>query len=563
MYYINKTFAYPGNDAYYWFENIVFVHKYGYLDYNSILSYPPGFVILYSSMISPINDYQFFYFFLKYFPLFFSVINLLVLFVLSKDIFKKKIYIYFTLIMYLCFKFLFSRNNKSIPSLLATSLGFLILLFLGKGSSNDIDLKISSMRIFLISNLKNKYILFKGLLFASIFLSNVLYGLIFMVFYFFYEFFTFFVRYNSQFVSFNPRLLLVRNFFLTQFLIVIVFAILISPYIIGTSLNRGVFALSSYFSYASKPISVLLSINTSSLGSVFKNIGEWLLFESFYSYVNQFFRFIFPRTHILSFYKETIQVGIFLIFFGLFLNFKKSYKLNNKQNTMVNFIKFTCILSLITFFFLQFFVYYFDIPFISNVANLFYSKLRLRLFELFAGFWAIIFVLTFRYIANVIKKKCLKLKGYQVPSKRISRFFKISLFSSIIFTSSFFYFVNFERIDYPVYFNDNQVQAVLYVGIYFDENPLEENKTILLEELETLDYNRIYGLIVDINLEKEYFNFTINTSYTEFNNELNLLNCEYVFFNISKLNESFKADFTLNFKNINEGPGGYIFSKVK
>lgn len=561
MYFINNTFAYPGNDAYFWFENIVFVHKYGYLDYNSILSYPPGIVIYYSSIISPINDYQFFYFFLKYFPLFFSIINLLVLFVLSKDIFKKKIYIYFTLIMYLSFKFLISRSTKSIPSLLATSLGFLFLLFLGKGSSNDIDLKISSMRVFLNSGIKNKKILFKGFLLAGIFLANPLYGLIFMVFYFFYEFFTFFVRYNSRFVSFKPRLLLLRNFFFAIFLIFIVFAVSISPYIIGTSLNRKAFILGSYFSYVSDPKSIQsLSLNMSSLGSAFKDLGEWLIFESLYRYVDLFIRFIFARTHILSFYKETILVGIFLIFFGLFLNFKKSYKLNEKQNTLVNFIKFTCFLTLIIFYFCQFFVYYFNIPFISNIINLFYTKLRLRLFELFAGYWAIIFVLTFTIITNKIKKKYLKLKRYQVHPKKNSRLFKISLCSLIIFTSSFFYFANFENIDYPTYFNDNQVQAVLYMGNYFNDNPLEDNTTILLEELE---YTYVYGLIVDLNLEKEYYNFTINTNYTEFNNELNLLNCEYVFLNISKLNESFKADFTLNFNNINEWTDGYIFSKVK
>ena len=561
MYFINKTFAYPGNDAYYWFENIVFVHKYGYLDYNSILSYPPGFVIFYSSMISPINDYQFFYFFLKYFPLFFSVINLLVLFVLSKDIFKKKIYIYFTLIMYLSFKYLLSRSTKSIPSLLATSLGFLFLLFLGKGSSNDIDLKISSIRVFLISSIKNKKILFKGILLAGIFLANPLYGLIFMFFYFFYECSTFFVRYNSRFVSFNPRLLLLRNFFFTLFLIFIVFTVSISTYIIGTSLNREAFVFGSYFSYVSNPNSVQsLSFNMSSLGSAFKNLGEWLIFESLYRYVDLFFRLIFARTHILSFYKETIQVGIFLIFFGIFLNFKKSYKLNDKQRTLVNFIKFTFILTLIIFYFCQFFVYYFNIPFISNVINLFYVKLRLRLFELFAGYWAIIFVLTFAFITNKIKKKYLKLKRYQAHSKRNSQLFKISFCSFIICTSSFFYFANFENIDYPTNFNDNQVQAVLFVGNYFNGNPLKDNTTILLEELE---YNHIYGLIIDLNLEKKYYNFTIKTNYTEFNNEFNILNCEYVLLNISKLNESFKDNFILNFNNINEWTDGYIFSKVK
>ena len=148
MYFIDDTLGYVGNDAYYWFENIWFVHKYGYLDYSNILSYPPGYLMFCSTMISPINDYTFSYFFLKYLPFFLSIINLLVLFVISNDIFKKKIYIFFTLVMYLGFTYLFYRSFKSVPSVLATSLGFLFLLFLGKDTSNEINLEISSIKVF-------------------------------------------------------------------------------------------------------------------------------------------------------------------------------------------------------------------------------------------------------------------------------------------------------------------------------------------------------------------------------------------------------------------------------
>jgi len=298
----------------------------------------------------------------------------------------------------------------------------------------------------------------------------------------------------------------------------------------------------------------------SSLGSTFKDFGEWLLFESIYRFINQFFGFIFARTHILSFYKETIQVGMFLIFLGLFLNFKKSHKLNEKQNTLVNFFKFTFILMLSIYFFCQFFVYFFDIPFFSNAINLFYARYRLRLYELFSGYWAVIFVLTFNYIIIKIEKKYLKVKSYQISTKRISRFYKVSLYSFIIFTSSFFYFVNFEKIKYPIYFNEDQIQAVSFIGSYFNENPLGENKTILLEDF---DYNQIYGLIVELNLKKKYYNFTANLNYTQFNKEFNSLYCEFVFLNISKLNVNFKSNFSVNFDNLYEGINGYIFSKVK
>lgn len=580
MFFINKDLPYAGNDQYLWFNNIWFVHKYGYLDYDVIKSYPPGFVIFCSSIISVINDYTFFFYFFKYLPFFFSIINLLVLFVLSKEIFKKKIYIFFTLAMYLGFTFIFTRNNKALPSLLATTLGFLFLLFLGKDSSRDIDLRISSIKVFLISNIKNKNIFLKGLLFTGIFLAHPLYGLFFMIFYFLYECFLIILNITkTKFLSPNSKLLLVkdlpheikvyttkysiliRNFVITQVSIILIFIILISPYVIGTSLNRGALVFGSYFSYISdfKKIQSQ-SINLSSLGPAFRVFGDWLLFGTFYYYINLFFGFIFANTQVLVFYKETIQIGLFLIVLGIFLNFNKYHKLNEKQNNLINFFKFTFILTFLMFIFSEIFILKYYIPFISNAIDIFYEIYRLRLFELFSGFWAVIFVLTFNYITVVIKKKFLKTKSNQIPIKRISQLSKISLIFLIIFTSGFFYFTNFRKINYPINYNEDQLQGVLFIGNYFEENPLEDKKGILLEELIS---NAIYGLIVDVNLEKNYFNFTGDPSYSKFNNEFNLLNNEFVFLNISKLNDNFKSNFSTNFDTIYEGINGYIFSKVK
>ncbi len=562
MYFINISLAYPGNDVYFWFNNIWYVNKYGFLDYNNIKSYPPGFVIFCSSISIFINDYPFFYFFLKYIPLFFSIINILVLYVISKGFFKKKINIFFTLMMYLGFTVIFNRNNKAIPSLLVTSLGFLFLLFLGKGTSRDIDLKIPSLKKFLIPNIKNKNIILKGILFAGMGLAHPLYIFFFMLFYFSYEFFLFLLmRLKTQSLSYKLKLILLRNFLLTQLIICLIFVILVSPYIIGTSINREAFILGSYYSYVSDPGNVhSLSLNILSLGTIFRDLGEWILSESLYNSINQFFAFILAGSHVYTFYKTTIQVGIFLIFYGIFLKFKKSHKLNEKQNMLVNFFKFTFIFTLLIFYLSQFFVYFFNIPLISNIVNLFYQVLRLRLFELFSGYWAILFVLAFNHIVIRIKEKYVKARRKKFSIKRISRFSKISIFSVIIFTSGFFYLINIATSNYSMYFNEEQVQAVTFIGNYFEENPLEAKENILLEEFE---FNAIYGLIVDENLEKNYYNFTYKTNYLEFNDDFNLLNCEFIFLNISKLNENFKANFSLNFEIIYNGNNGFIFSKFK
>ncbi|KKL74347.1 hypothetical protein LCGC14_2065790 [marine sediment metagenome] len=124
----------------------------------------------------------------------------------------------------------------------------------------------------------------------------------------------------------------------------------------------------------------------------------------------------------------------------------------------------------------------------------------------------------------------------------------------------FFYFTNFGNIDFTRYFNHYQVEAISFIGNHFEENPLEDTKGILLEDLNS---NSIYGLIVDVNLEKKYYKFTIDLNYSKFNNEFNILNCEFIALNISKLNEYFIANFSNNFDIIYEGTYGFIFATIK
>ncbi len=505
MYFINQVLPYPGNDPYYWFNNIWFVHKYGFMDYDVIQSYPPGFVIFSSSIISFIDDYTFFYYFLKYLPIFFSVINLLVLYVISKDLFKKKINIYFTLVMYLGFTFIFTRNNKALPSLLATTLGFLFLLFLGKGSSKDMNLKISSMKTFMMSNIKNKKVILKGLLFTGISLAHPLYGLLYMIFYFFYEFFLFLKSTKTDSIS---KLLLIRNFFISQFLIFLIFVVMLSPYAIGTSINRGANVIESYLFYFSDPNKTQsLFNNMASLGELFRDLGIGILFKSFYYYLNQFFLNLFIGTHFYSFYKETIQVGIILVMIGLFLNYKKYHYINEKQNVLINFFKFIFILVFLLLTFSQILILFACYPIYCNFLWWFYDLYRLRLFELFSGYWAILFVLTFDYIIIMIKEKYLRAKKNRIPTKKFIRYSKISLITVITFTSGFFYITNFGKIEFGINFNKDQLDSILFIGNYFDENPLEDKKRILLENL---DSNAIYGLIVDKNLEKKNYNKSDN-----------------------------------------------------
>ena len=333
-----------------------------------------------------------------------------------------------------------------------------------------------------------------------------------------------------------------------------------SPFVIGTSINREALILENYFFYFSDlTITQNILLNMLTFGKIFRDFGEWLLFESIYYFINHFFTSVFSAVALLDFYKQTIQIGIILIFIGIFLNFKKFHDLNDKKNNLINFIKFTLILTFLLFEFFRF-ILFFGIPIYYNTIELFFTEYRLRFYELFSGCWAIIFVLTFDYFYLMIKNKYLKLKNTQIPSKRISKLSKISLISLITFTSGFFYLANFGNISHEVYVKKDPLQAVLFIGNYFEQNPLEERSGVLLEDFNS---NYFYGLIVDEKLEKKYYNFTNTLNYTKFISDFYLLNCEFVFLNISIVNDNFKTNFSIDFETIHEWSEGYRFSKVK
>ena len=165
---IEKNLSLPAKDPYNWFNSILYLHKYGDLDYESYTVYGTGFVIFNAGALLVVQDYYIQYFFIKYNPIFFFFIIILLIFDISSKIFKKDYEILITLVVLLCFNSLLYRFFLCVPSVLATVLG---IIFINTLFEKD------NLRILII----------RGLLIGGIFLIHLWYFILIFGFFLLFE----------------------------------------------------------------------------------------------------------------------------------------------------------------------------------------------------------------------------------------------------------------------------------------------------------------------------------------------------------------------------------------
>jgi hypothetical protein len=557
LYFINSFLSYSASDPFSWFNEIMHIHKYGFINYTQLKAYPPGFILSCSTMISFTNDYYMIYFFLKYLPVFILSINIFVVFIISKNMFDKDLNVIFTLLIYLGFNYTFQRGNMSLPSILASTLGFLYLLFIGEDWMKDMDKDYLKLNSFFAHCLKSKKNIFKGLLFFGITLMHPLYGLVYMIFYTLYEFYILLLNMKRKLNPNMSKIQMLAKFCINSVSIFIYFIIFMLPFLIGSYIHLGYSVITAYFLL----IPDLMIFNPNSLyftifGPIFREMGVWIMKYSVYFFVYKFFQRVFFFLLLENFYDYTIQIGLIFIIVGIFIKFNKRNKFDKESDYLLDFIKTTFALSYLILALFKLF-YFIEIDIFQSLYK-FYYYYKNRVFELFGGYWALIFVFSFNYILFTIEKKCKKLKIFSNPSLKLKTSLKNLKIVLIVFTCSFTFLINIGSIEHNVRFNNYQAQTMLFVGDYFYDNPLNIKKGILLEDLAS---NQIYYLIMDENLEKNYYPFTADLNYSKFKEDFNQLNCEYVLFNKSNTNMEFIQNFTVDFDILYENIKGLFFAK--
>jgi len=552
MYFIEQSISLPACDPYLWFRTIFFLHKYGYLDYSLVGTYPPGYIFFCASIISVTNDYYLIYFFCKYIPLILSGINILCLFVLSKRFFIKKINIVFTLAIYLSFNYLSYRYQMLLPSTLATTLGFLFLLHFFNDNS--------------IFNLE-----YKGLILAGIFLNHHLYCLYYIIFFIIFTLYIFF----QKLISLKKQKLnliskkFIKKFFYSQIYIYLIFIVAILPFLILTSLENNFPIFNYYYKFIAPklylfgPFYEILRI-----GDFIILIANLLINNIIYNRINSIILNLFNYNFALNlriFYDETIGIGTIIIIIGCILPFNKLFKFNINQKNFIVFIKFTLILSILSYFLLYIFTNIIEISFLNNAIN-FFSYFFKRYFELFAGYWALIFVLSINFIFKFNKNKLkilIQKMNFKITTLR--KFYNTSFNTVIIMLIILFYSTNFTRVQYYQFNSYGHTDVLLFAGNYFNENPPNKTTTILIEDFHNTEYNLWYDnyyLLLDENLKIIYYTFSDKSNYQEFKIFIDERNIKFVLFNFENFSNNFIKNFTFEFKILYINNDNWIFAKL-
>ena len=122
---IETNLSLPYNDPYVWFNQVIYLHRYGDLNYNSIVVHGIGFVIFDAGALLIINDFYVHYFFIKYVPIYLFLIMILALYNISRFFFKKNYEILISLIILLSFNSLMFRYLLGAPSALVIVLALI------------------------------------------------------------------------------------------------------------------------------------------------------------------------------------------------------------------------------------------------------------------------------------------------------------------------------------------------------------------------------------------------------------------------------------------------------
>ena len=281
-----------------------------------------------------------------------------------------------------------------LPSTLSTTLGFIFLLSLKEGSFVNMLSNEIKLRKRILSNFKNKNIIVRGIILSGITMAHPLYGLYYIIFYFLFEIFFFIIVLKREKTNLKLKIINMGHFFLIFISILLIFLMMMLPYIIYYSLSSGNSLLEGFFSffkplYLFNPLTGIVKI-----GAPFFNLDE----------------FLFNISNIGQFY-WSYGTGIIFIVIGIFIPVNKILYLNKKQRYLVRFIKFTLILTFL-FYLLSAIIVFLpnEIFYFFTGIDAFLDVFLIRLIELFSGFWAILFVFPFVYIIIFVKRSICKIK---------------------------------------------------------------------------------------------------------------------------------------------------------
>ncbi len=504
-------------DPFRWTESVLYLLRYGDFYYDFMTVRTGGFVIFCAGALLITNELYIQYFFIKYVSTFIFFINILVIYKIVSRFFNKKIEIFICLIIALSFNYLLYRSALFLPSVLTVPLCLIFFMTL---------FEEESLRILVI----------RGFLIAGIFLSHILYGLFFLIYFLMYEIINIILILKKnlktkEFKSFK----LISNFLKQNGILLLIISICIIPYILNLVINGY-----NLFNYT---IGFHFNLNNLTI----KHIPNLIKFSSFNV---KFIKIMNPiETNIIYniiiyglsiIVNKTLNWGVIFIILGLFY-WKKSF--NTKENYIINFIKFSFILTVIIFIVDSCLLMSQD-KMIFTVAS-FINQFGPRVFEIFSPLWCILVIFSIKMIFDHISNKknkninrgMIKQENTFDLTNRFNKAYLIiimvlgaSLYSShLIIHYNFFYTSYYDDDDLP--------EAVLFITDYFNDEEFDDYKEIRILLPEHPKTNIIYHIIYQKNIEKFYLEFD-ETSYSELRGIIDDNETDFVLVDKSECKES-------------------------
>ncbi|MHA1253204.1 MAG: hypothetical protein ACTSRP_24705 [Candidatus Helarchaeota archaeon] len=522
----------------------------GNLDYYEIQGYTAGFIFTAAGSALLTNNFVLIFTYFKFLLLYLFIINILSIFYISKRLFKKPIYIFLTLIIFISFKQFMQRIIIPIPSVMADTMGFIfILTFL---YNEDI-----------------KYSIIRGILLGGIILCHPLIGLFYVLFYFLYEIFFFILNFkinkNKGYITYDNIKLCIKSLLITNAILFTVLTLTLIPFLLNQFLKNpfrgGV--ISNYLHFFNIN-SLILLILQSNFFDFLKDFWEiWVLRGGkLYFYDLEEIKFIGP---IFIFYNQGISFGILFIIIGILFKYQsllKDHQLKIKEQQLILFIKLTFIGAFCYFLILGVFEII-SIKQLTSIAD-FMDHYKVRILEPFQGLWAILFTRGIIILKKPAKKIYLYIikKGKVLPEN--IRAFKASkkeytlFFIGIIFIGAYFHLTNYLRISYVNHYDNNQIEMVWYMNEYFDNQPKDEVYKVLFSKYTPSAIFRIFYYRENLEIYKIEMNET--TTYKDLNISTNGI--DYIMIQKTIISKELMENITDNFEKLHENEEFY-FGKIK
>ncbi|MHA1337793.1 MAG: hypothetical protein ACTSPW_18950 [Promethearchaeota archaeon] len=545
-----KNYGFVAGDPYLWCYNLFYLINNGNLDYYEIQGYTAGFIFTAAGSALLTNNFVLIFTHFKYLILYLFFINILSIFYISKRLFKKPIYIFLTLIIFMSFYRLMRRVIIPIPSVMADTMGFIfILTFL---YNEDI-----------------KYFIIRGILLGGIILCHPLIGLFYVLVYLLYEIFFFIINFkknkNKGYIPCDNIKLCIKSILIKNTILFTILTLTLIPFLFNQFLNNpfkgGVISNYLYFFNLN---SFILLILQSNFFDFLKDFFEIWVLSGGKPYLRSLQELEFIGK-IIVFYRQGISYGILFIIIGIlfkYQSFLKDHQLKIKEQQLILFIKLTFICAFGYFLILG----VFDILYIKQLTSIikFMDNYKVRILEPIQGLWAILFTRgiiilkkpakkIYLFIINKGKVLSENIKDFKAGKKEYTLFF-----ISIIFIGGYLHLHNYFRISPINFYDNNHIEMVWYINEYFDTQSKDEIYKVLFSEYIPRIIFRLFSYRE--NLEIFIIKMNETTTYKDLNISTNGI--DYIMIQKTIISEGLMENITDNFEKLHENEEFY-FGKIK